>query len=55
MREQLYDAACLILSDTTTGTRGEYREVSEETTFAAFADSLLARAIALSRGREPRK
>ena len=52
MREQLYDAACLLLSDTETGIRGEYREASEETNFSAFADSLLARAIAFSRKRE---
>ena len=55
MREQLYDAACLLLSDTVTGTRGEYREASEETNFSTFADSLLARAIALSRGRGTRE
>ena len=52
MRERLYDAACLLLSDSETGLEGEFREPSRETDFGNFADSLIAHAIAFSRRRE---
>ena len=52
MRERLYDAACLLLSDSRTGLAGTFREPGKETDFAAFADSLIAHAIAFSRRRD---
>ena len=53
MRERLYDAACLLLSDMETGLSGEFRELSRETDFTAFANSLVAHATAFSRNRDP--
>ena len=49
MREHLYSAACLLLSDSTTGLAGKFREPNKETDFAAFADSLVGHATAFSR------
>ena len=49
VRERLYDAACLLLSDSETGSEGQYRELSQETDFSTFADSLIAHAITFSR------
>jgi hypothetical protein len=46
IRERLYDGACLILSDSTTGLQGIYREPSIELCFNNFATALTARAIA---------
>jgi hypothetical protein len=43
VRERLYDAACLILSEEETGSQGAYREPSPELTFRGFATSLLSR------------
>ena len=51
MRERLYDAACLLLSKSETGSKGEFLEPSKEVDFAAFADSLIGHAIAFSRSR----
>ena len=51
MRERLYDAACLLLSDLKAGRAGKFREPGKETDFAAFADSLIGHAIAFSRSR----
>ncbi len=50
VREQLYDGACLLTSETGPGTaRGEYQEPSPELSFRNFAESLLAKAIAHDR------
>jgi hypothetical protein len=46
VRERLYDAACLILSDSKTGAQGVYHEPSAELCFRSFAASLIARAVA---------
>ena len=46
IRERLYDAACLILSEKKTGLRGNYGEPSEEIGFRNFAASLPAHAMA---------
>jgi hypothetical protein len=52
MRERLYDAACLVLSEKKVGLEtGRYREPDKESNFAAFADSLIAHASAFSRRR----
>lgn len=45
MREQLYDAACLLLSDSDTGMQGVYAEPNNEVTFEKFARSLTAHVI----------
>jgi hypothetical protein len=52
VRERLYDASCLILSDRTRGGQGDYREPSQELSFQNFAASLLAKAIAYVRAHE---
>lgn len=46
MRERLYDATCLILSNKVSGPKGEYKEPAEELRFSKFATSLMSRAIA---------
>lgn len=51
VRERLYDAACLILSDAKGGVRGEYSEPSAEVGFRNFAASLTAHALAFARTR----
>lgn len=51
VRERLYDAACLILSDSKAGLRGEYSEPSTEVGFRNFAASLTAHALAYARTR----
>jgi len=51
VRERLYDAACLILSDPKNGVRGEYTETSDEISFRNFAGSLTAHALAFSKFR----
>jgi len=43
VRERLYDAACLILSDSNTGPQGAFREPSPELCFINFASSFLNR------------
>lgn len=53
VRERLYDSACFLLSDAKHGVRGEYREPASELTFEKFLASLLARATAIVRTREP--
>jgi hypothetical protein len=45
VRERLYDASCLILSDRARATEGHYREPSEELSFYNLAVSLVAKAI----------
>ena len=49
VRERLYDAACLILSPAHSGRSGAFSEPCRELSFANFAESLIARAIAYSR------
>ena len=49
VRERLYDAASLILSPRDAMRNGAYSEPCQELTFANFAESLVARAIAYSR------
>jgi hypothetical protein len=49
VRERLYDAASLILSPGNAGRSGTFLEPCAELTFANFAESLVARAIAYSR------
>lgn len=51
VRERLYDAACLLMSDSVNGRQGVYREPAPELSFANFASSLLARLIAESKTR----
>lgn len=48
VRERLYDAACLILSDTVGGLEGKYREPSSELGFRNFAISLIGKASAFA-------
>lgn len=45
VRERLYDAACLILSDPTTGPEGEFSEPSPELGFKQFMGSLISRTV----------
>ncbi len=52
VRERLYDATCLMLSDRESGLRGCYAEPNEELTFRNFAASLSAHAIAFARMRD---
>ena len=47
VRERLYDAACLMLSNSETGQQGIYQEPSPELSFQNFAASLLGRAKAI--------
>jgi hypothetical protein len=49
VRDRLYDAASLILSPSTAGKNGVFSEPSQELSFANFAESIMARAIAYSR------
>ena len=51
VRERLYDAASLILTPQNAGRTGAFSEPCPELTFANFAESLVARAIAYSRTR----
>lgn len=46
MREQLYDAACLLLSDVQNGQQGIYSEPNEEIAFDKFARSLTGHILA---------
>lgn len=52
MRERLYDATCLILSNKIGGPKGEYTEPAEEINFARLATSLMSRAIAFVKMRD---
>ena len=49
VRERLYDAACFLMSDVSSGARGAYREPSPELSFENFVTSRLAKAIAVSK------
>ncbi len=48
VRERLYDAACLLLSDASNGFKGGYREPTPELSFCNFTASLLGHVIAFS-------
>lgn len=52
MRERLYDGTCLILSDKSGGLNGKFREPNPEFSFARFATSLSAHAMAYVKMRE---
>lgn len=52
VRERLYDATCLLLSDRDNGLKGAYSEPSQEINFKNFATSLSAHAIAYAKMRE---
>lgn len=49
VRERLYDATCLLLSERDKGLKGVYTEPNEEVDFKSFATSLSAHAIAFAR------
>lgn len=49
IRERLYDAGCLLLSNAKSGRQGDYKEPSAELSFANFVTSLLAKAVANAR------
>lgn len=51
VRERLYDAACLLMSDAARGVRGEYTVPSPELNFERFAASLAAHAAAFVKYR----
>jgi len=51
VRERLYDAACLILSDRRRGLKGQYSEPSVEIGFLKFATSLVTHATAFAKFR----
>lgn len=52
VRERLYDAACLLMSNATDGPKGVYREPAAELSFENFIASLLAKAIAVATTQE---
>lgn len=52
VRERLYDATCLLLSDRENGLNGGYFEPNEEIGFKTFATSLSAHAMAFAKMRE---
>ncbi|HMB82447.1 MAG TPA: PaeR7I family type II restriction endonuclease [Terriglobales bacterium] len=49
VRERLYDATCFLMSNSSDGVRGQYREPVPELSFANFVSSLMAKAIALKK------
>jgi hypothetical protein len=53
LRERLYDGACFLLSDGTSGRDGLYREPNPELGFRNFAESLVSRAVAHARTAPP--
>jgi len=52
VRERLYDATCLLLSDRESGLNGGYTEPNAEIGFKKFATSLFAHATAFAKMRE---
>lgn len=52
VREQFYDATCLLMSNEAMGLQGEYSEPNEELGFNNFITSLMGRAIAYAKMRE---
>jgi len=55
VRERLYDAACLLMSDRQEGLKGLFREPSEELSISHFAASLVAHAGAFARTTSKRQ
>ncbi len=53
VRERLYDAACLIISPSDTGSRGEYTEPLEELGFSNFVLSLQGKLTEANRRSRP--
>lgn len=51
VRERLYDAACFLLSASSGGPKGHYREPAPELSFRNFAASLLGHAIAVGKAK----
>lgn len=52
IREQLYDATCLLMSNKKNGLDGKYFEPNEEIGFKPFATSFIAHAMAYAKMRE---
>jgi hypothetical protein len=52
VRERLYDAACFLMSNATSGAQGVYREPSSELGFQNFIASLMAKVIAIAKSKE---
>lgn len=52
VRERLYNATCLLLSNRDNGLQGSYSEPNKEINFKTFATSLSAHAIAFAKMRE---
>jgi len=52
LRDRLYDAACLLLSNKASGKKGIYSEPDPELSFQNFALALMARAIAYVKQRD---
>ncbi len=55
VRERLYDSACFLLSDAKRGATGYYKEPAAELSFEKFFASLLGRAIAISKVKDPNR
>ena len=51
VRERLYNAACLILSDRADGAKGHYKEPNPEIGFQNFVNSLTAHAVTFAKKR----
>lgn len=52
VRERLYDSACFLMSNATNGLSGRYLEPAPELSFQNFVESLLAKAIAVSKSKD---
>lgn len=55
VRERLYDSACFLLSDAKRGVNGYYKEPAAELSFEKFFASLLARATAVAKVKDPNR
>ncbi len=49
VRERLYDATCFLMSNSSEGVHGHYREPAPELSFSNFVASLMAKAIAVKK------
>jgi hypothetical protein len=47
----MYDAACFLLSSSSAGLKGHYREPAPELSFRNFAASLLGHALAMGKAK----
>lgn len=52
VRERLYDAACFLMSNSTGGPKGLYKEPAEELNFQKFVASLLAKVISVAKSTD---